>query len=201
MSLVPPFAWICAALLAVASAAESEPEQLDPAVMAAEHQRISGEMEQLARRQVWVGLEDKFRELQDLGVELRYDDLLHGAHAARARGDVQATWERLQAAIDLVRDDELVDWMRAIESEYGQVVLTTSPQRSALLQPGAMPFAPDRRAAVEFAALALEEYGSFVGRLPAGEYQLAGTHFVVEPGISLRIEVSTRKQRGRKSED
>ena len=196
-----PIAWLCCALSAGAWAEEPQPPLADPARQAAEHERLAGEMEQLARRQVWAGLEDKFRELEALGVTLRYDELIHGAHAARAIGDVQTTFERLEAASEIQRDDELVDWMRAIETEYGQVVLTTSPHRSALLEASALPFAPDRRAAVEFAAGALDDSGSFEGRLPAGEYGLVGTTFTVEPGISLRIEVSTRRQRGRKADD
>jgi len=196
-----PIAWLCCALSAGAWAEEPEPLLADPARQAAEHERLAGEMEQLARRQVWAGLEDKFRELEALGVSLRYDELIHGAHAARAMGDVQTTFERLEAASEIRRDDELADWMRAIETEYGQVVLTTSPLRSALLEAGSLPFAPDRRAAVEFAVGALDDSGSFEGRLPAGEYELVGTTFTVEPGISLRIEVSTRRQRGRKADD
>jgi hypothetical protein len=176
-------------------------EPVDPAVVAAEYQRLSDEMEQLARRQVWVGLEDKFREIEALGVPIRVQDLVHGAHAARALGDVQTTWERLQAAQALSDDDEIVDWLRAIESEYGQVSLSTSPPRPVELAPAAMPFAPDRRSAVDFAADVLWEVGAFEGRLPAGTYTLATTTFEVEPGISLRIEVSTRRQRGRKSDE
>jgi len=190
----------CAVALGV-QAAEPDQPPVDPALVAAEHERLAGEMEQLARRQIWSGLEDKFRELETLGVPLRYDELIHGAHAARALGDVQTTFQRLEAAVALDSDDETTAWLRSIESEYGQVVLTTSPQRSAALEAVAMPFAPDRRAAVAFAADALSEHGSFDGRLPAGEYVLAGTSFTVEPGISLRIEVSTRKQRGRKASD
>lgn len=192
-------AWLFIALVSSALAAEVESPPLDPALLTAEHQRLAGEIEQLARRQVWAGLEDKFRELEALGVELCYDDLVHGAHAARARGDVQATWSRLQAATRIRRDDELLDWMRAIESDYGQVALSTNPQRAAMLEAQVLPFAPDRRAAVDFAVRTLADRGSFEGRLPAGEYSLAGTPFLVEPGISLRIEVSTRRQRGHKA--
>jgi hypothetical protein len=201
---LPGFLTLCllhGLLLAGPRASDEVVVPVDPAVIAAEYERLSEEMEQLARRQIWVGLEDKFREIQALGVPLRVRDLVHGAHAARALGDVQTTWERLQAACALSDEDELVDWLRAIESEYGQVALSTSPQRSVQLQPDAMPFAPDRRAAVDFAARALAEQGEFEGRLPAGSYQLASTSFEVEPGISLRIEVSTRRQRGRKDEE
>ncbi len=200
MSSILTISWLTLALCS-AVAGEDEPTPLDPALLGAEHERLEGEMEQLARRQIWAGLEDKFLELEELGVELRYDNLIHGAHAARARGDVQATWERLQAASLIQRDDQLLDWLRAIESEYGQVVLSTSPVRSAMLEAKALPFAPDRRAAVEYAVQVLAAEGAFEGRLPAGEYTLSGTTFLVEPGISLQIEVSSRRQRGHKSGD
>ena len=188
---------LLSSLLALApsvSAGDEGQDLQDPVVLAAEHQRLAGEMEQLARRQVWTGLEDKYRELQGLGVELDFEDLVHGAWSARALGDVQSTYQRLQAAVALEQAEELVGWMRSIDAEYGQVVLSTSPARGVALEAAALPFAPDRRAAVNYAVMALAERGYFEGRLPAGGYSLAGTSFEVEPGISLRIEVSTRRR-------
>lgn len=182
------------ALSSSALAGDEGQDLQDPVVLAAEHQRLAGEMEQLARRQVWTGLEDKFRQLQALGVVLSFEDLVHGAWSARALGDVQSTYGRLQAAVALEQDDELLGWMRSIDAEYGQVVLSTSPPRGVALEAAALPFAPDRRAAVDYAIAALAQDGSFEGRLPAGEYTLSGTTFEVEPGISLRIEVSTRRR-------
>jgi hypothetical protein len=177
-----------------------EPEATDPRLLAAEHERLAGEMEQLARRQHWVGLEDRFRQLAALGVQLRFEELVHGAYSARAAGDVGSTHERLEAALALREDEQLQGWLRSIESDYARVTLGTSPQRSATLQPTVLPFAPDQRAAVDFATAALEERGSFEGWLPAGDYDLDGTTFSVEPGITLRIEVSSRRKRGRASD-
>jgi hypothetical protein len=182
--------------------AGTEPEASgDPVVLAAEHQRLSGELEQLARRQVWTGLEDKFRQLEALGVQLSFEDLVHGAWSARALGDVQSTYQRLQAAVALQQDDELLGWLRSIDAEYGQVVLCTSPLRGVELEAQALPFAPDRRAAVEHASVVLAREGYFAGRLPTGSYQLSGTPFEVEPGVSLRIEVSTRRRDRREEQE
>ncbi len=175
---------------------------VDPAIQHAEHERLAGEMEQLARRQVWEGLEDKFQQLEELGVELHFDDLLHGAYSARALGNALAARERLEAASSLREDDELIDWMRSIDSHYGRVVLSTNPPRSTELLASTLPFAPDERAAVQHAVQMLSDDGAFEGLLPEGDYQLADTLFEVEPGIELRIEVSTRRNRSaRKAED
>jgi hypothetical protein len=54
---------------------------------------------------------------------------------------------------------------------------------------------------VSYAAQCLDESGYFDGRLPAGIYTLAGTSFEVEPGVSLRIEVSSRRSKGRRADD
>ncbi len=191
-------------VLAMGTAAAGDPSEApeDPALRRAEHQRLSGEMEQLARRQIWVGLEDKFRKLVALGVEPSFEDWTHGAYAARALGDAMAARDRLEAACALQEDEELLGWLRSIDSQYGRVVLTTAPPRSTDLVPAALPFAPDKRAAVEFAVQRVAEGGVFEGLLPAGGYRLADTDFSVEPGIELRIEVSSRRQRStRKTAD
>jgi hypothetical protein len=198
VALLPIISSSILLLASVCWAESTEPAPPDPSVLAAEHERIAGEMELLARRQSWQGLEEGFRALALLGVELRHDDLVRGAYAARALGDVQSTYDRLEAALALRDDRELADWLRSIDSEYGQVVLSTVPVKAAVLEVAAMPFAPDKRAAVQYATVVLADQGRFEGRLPSGSYMLAGTDFEVEPGISLQIEVSTRKQRGRR---
>ena len=43
-----------------------------------------------------------------------------------------------------------------------------------------MPFAPDQRAAIEFAQKALKKKATFKGWLPAGEYTLGSASFTVK---------------------
>jgi hypothetical protein len=175
-----------ALLLAIASAPGADRVE-------AEHDRLSSDLQQLSQRQLWAGAEKKYQELTKLGVDLTFEDLMNGAYAARALGSVQDAYTRLKAATKL-KDNarEVVDWLYAIDANYGKVELLTVPPRSDTLAPELMPFDPDQRTAVEAAVSAVKSGGVFSGLLPKGSYTFAGQQFTVEPGISVRIEVSPR---------
>jgi hypothetical protein len=137
-------------------------------------------------------VEKKFEELERLGVEFTYDDLVRGAHAARGLGDTLAAYERLKAAARMQGTREVVDWLFAIDSTYGQVELVTHNARGIALTADEMPFEPDQRIAVQAAVEMVRKEGTFSGLLPRGQYSYAGHVFRVEPGIGVRIEVSPR---------
>ncbi len=164
-------------------------------VAEAEHERLSDEMDRLAERNVWAGVERKYRELERLGVELTEEDYLHGATAARELGDMLSCYRRLKEAARLGGSKEVVDWLWDIDNNYGQVELISVPARSAELSAKEMPFDPNQRKAVEAAIKSAKEDGIFVGMLPKGEYVFAGQPFKIEPGVSVRIEVSPKARR------
>lgn len=161
----------------------------------AEHVRISGDIEQLANRQLWTGVEKKFAELQKLGVEPSFEDLLHGAYAARALGNAQHAYDRLKVAARIKGTREVVDWLYAIDANYGQVELLATPPRGVTLEAAEVPFDPDQRTAVEAASERVKKEGAFSGLLPRGTYTYAGQKFTVEPGINVRIEVSPKMKK------
>jgi hypothetical protein len=161
-------------------------------VGAAEHIRLSGDIEQLASRQLWAGAEKKFAELEKLGVEMSYEDLLHGAYAARALGNAQHAYDRLKVAARIKGTREVVDWLYAIDANYGQVILLATPPRGVTLEAAEMPFEPDQRVCVEATVELVKKEGGFTGLLPRGTYTFAGQQFTVEPGIALRIELSPK---------
>ncbi len=161
----------------------------------AEHNRLSDEIEKLANRQVWTGVERKFRDLERLGTEPTYDDLMYAATAARELGDVQRSYDRLKVAVKLKGSKEIVDWLWDIDNNYGSVELLTVPSRSTELEIEEMPFDPNQRKAVEAAQESVRRDGIFVGMLPRGAYRFASQGFTVEPGVSARIEVSPRMRR------
>jgi hypothetical protein len=162
-------------------------------VLEAEHVRLSDDLEQLANRQLWPAVEKKFAELQKLGVEMTYDDLVHGAYAARAIGNMQQVYDRLRVAARIKGTREVVDWLAAIDANYGLVELVTHNARGGeLVFVGELPFDPDQRGAVANAIERVKRDGVFAGLLPRGEYRYAGQPFRVEPGIGVRIEVSPR---------
>ena len=160
-----------------------------------EHVRLSSEIKQLATRQAWSGVEKKYEELEKLGVELNFDDLLHGAYAARALGDAQAAYDRLKIAAKDKGTKEVVDWLYAIDVGYGRVELIATPPRGIELAAELMPFDPDQRTAVTAAIEKVKDEGQFLGLLPKGKYTFAGTSFEVQPGIAVRIEVAPKMKK------
>lgn len=161
----------------------------------AEYERLAGEMDKLANRQVWSGVERKYLELETLGIPLRFEDYIHGATAARESGDVARCYERLRLAAALKPTKDVLNWLWEIDNKYGQVQLVTVPPRGAELVATEMPFDPNQRKAVEAAIESAKADGIFVGLLPSGEYTFATQSFQVQPGLAVRIEVSPRMRR------
>lgn len=185
--------WFVLTCLSAGAARDAVVPPPDPAVVAAEHQRLSDELQRLVERQVWVGAEDRFRACEALGVPLTFQDLLNGAHAARGQGDARASYERLRRAATLEASRQVVDWLWDLDTGYGKVVLTTNPPKGVDLKVEALPFAPDRRAAVEFAIARLKSEGRFEGLLPLGNYTIGDIPFKVDADVAIQIEVSSRK--------
>lgn len=167
----------------------------------AEHARISDDVEQLASRQLWAGVEKKYQELLAMELAagqpiLTFDDLVYGAYAARAMGHTLEVRDRLSRAVKLEapydRKKDVVDWLESIKANYGQVSLLAHNSRNAALSPSDMPMDPDQRAAVEGAMDAVRREATFQGLLPRGVYVFAGHTFKVEPGIAVSIEASPR---------
>jgi len=161
----------------------------------AEHDRLADEVERLVQRQVWSGVERKFQEMEKLDVPLTQQDFLNGAYAARELGNVQDAYQRLFQAKELEPTKEIIDWLWDIDRNYGHVELMTVPNRATELSAELMPFDVNQRKAVEIAIDASKEDGHFVGLIPKGSYVFAGQPFTVEPGVSVRIEVSPRLRR------
>jgi len=170
----------------------------------AERYRLQTELDQLARKGAWPGVERTYGELEKLGLELRLDDYVLGAQAAIHEGDLMTALVRVQVGLasSEATDDPDSAYMRAkaistnLESRFGQVrVKIANPKlckaRVLLLTP--KPFAEDERQAHETARTALLTSEHFTGMLPAGNYSLGGSSpFVVEPGQPMKtIEVCT----------
>lgn len=161
----------------------------------AEHLRLSGELDQLSDRQLWQGVDRKFLEIEKLGVDLTYDDLLHGAYSARALGSMSEAYTRLKRAAKLDASKEVMDWLYAIDMNFGSVDLLRTPKKGDVLSVEELPFDPDQRAAVEKAITLVETSGLYSGLLPRGSYVFCGQPFDVQPGVAVRIEVSPKMKK------
>lgn len=177
--------------LALAQAPPADPAPITPE-QRAEAERLSDDLEKLAKRQVWSGVEKKYNELVATGVEVALDDHLYGAYAARELGDVESAYERLQAAARKGGSKEIVDWLWDIDHNYGAVSLSMVPPRSCELAVAEMPLDPNQRKAVEAAMRAATSDCAYEGMLPRGAYQFAGMDFKVEPGFSVKVEVNPK---------
>ncbi len=179
-------------LLAVAEAA-------GPALPAdlAEADRLREDLELMAARAVWDGVERAYlalMALEDRGVVLTVEDHRQGAQAAITRGEIAAARERLVRARSMVAGtlaEELSLLIDDLDSRFGQVELEVRGRKvpAGVLAVDELPLAPDERAAVLFAQQRLAVDHRFVGLLPRWSYSLAGQSFRVEPGRRLGLSV------------
>ena len=169
-------------------------------VEVAEHRRLSEEMNRLASRGAWQGVDSRFIELMELekkGEVLTYDEWFLGAQAAQNLGKMAACRKRLEGAISQDPRDEATSWLAAIDASYGPVNLRSLDKESdAVLTAKAMPFVPDQRMAIEYAQSKLADGRAFRGLLPAGSYTLSSgavsQEFTVAagPGEPMQIKIT-----------
>lgn len=163
--------------------------------VAAEVVRLTEELHALAQRQAWTGVERVFEALERRGVVFGYEELVYGAQAARAAGNMAVARDRLVAAARLKGSREVIDSLAAIDATFGTVQLVGPRRPPVQLEAAEAPFDPDQRAALEAARQEVAETGGFTGLLPRGSYVFGDQGFTVEPGIAVRIEVDSRAKR------
>lgn len=157
----------------------------------AEYIRLSQELEKLATRNAWAGVERTYGLIVQTGVTPSFQDHVFGAHAARAVGDVTSARSRLLKANEIKEDREVLDWLWEIDSNYGLVTLLAD-RGSIELKAEVMPFEPDQAMAVQFAQGRVTETGEFEGYLPQGKYWFGPHEVVVQPRVqAMRIDMRT----------
>jgi len=165
----------------------------------AESVRLSQELQSLAARNHWDGVERTYQQAVDLGAKLTFEDHMLGVQAAYSRGDIAAARDRLFAA-NTVRagEPEVIEGLWEIDTTYARVRLFADP--GTRLDPAEMPFNQHHVRAIGAARAALEHTGSFDGYLPEGDYTLGSTRFSVSVASIGRDElvVDTRSEKSRK---
>ena len=170
----------------------------------AEHRRLSEEMDRLAQRNAWSGVERNFQDLltlQKKGEVITYEEWYLGAQAGRALGNMAACRQRLSETIKVEGTEDAVSWLEQIDATYVSADLkTVDREADASLVIAGMPFAPDQRAAVEYAQSQVTEARQFVGLLPAGEYTFTSGDvsetFTLAAGGEAKIVKLTPSQAG-----
>jgi len=176
----------------------------DPAVSQSqresEYKRLSHEMDTLAKKTAWAGVERTFKRMVETGIEPTFDDLRTAATASQALGDIHATFTRLNQARELREDKELFEWIWALERAYGRVLLAGNPGK-VTFEAKVIPFDPTQAKVVQYAQKSIEETGVFEGWLPVGEYTFGGVDILVKDSNTSRRTVDLRTDDGvRKSE-
>lgn len=165
-------------LAATGNAADEAVAPLSPAAAEAECLRLREELQALARKNAWSGVERTYLSMLALGAApLRGADHHAGAQAAAARGDLDLATQRLRMA--LATGEEVPgarEWLADLARRFGRIRL-----EGATLEAAAPPFAPDERDAVAHAAHSLQATGFFDGMLPAGRYLVDGEPVTVRP--------------------
>jgi hypothetical protein len=173
----------------------SDPDVAAVDAAMAEVHRISDEIRNLGRRQIWSGVERKYVQLLKLGQAAPADVHLVAAYSARERGELLLVFDRLSRAAQGKPTQAVVDWLWDLDHNYGRVELIADRRRTAVLSANEMPLDPSPRKAVQTAIQVCDDKGKFNGLLPRGEYIFVGQKFRVEPGIAVRVEVSPKMRR------
>lgn len=155
----------------------------------AEVKRLDTEMTRLAQKDLWSGVDRKYRELLELKrAEIPPRVHLLGAQAAQALYDVGATHQRAEAALAAAGADlEIIEkasrWLSEVEVGYSPITVELSvayPAQVELVPLDLPAFAPPRiRGAIEHAGTRLAEDRRFEGFLPKGRYRIGDTVFEV----------------------
>jgi len=167
----------------------------------AEVVRLAGELDKLAKRNAWKGVEKTYKEIEKLGFRGLLDPAsIHemGSQAATVFGDTQARLIRLKRAGLSGGEESVAGALELLEEQWGEVNIrparppeTRQEKKDFVgpeLQPEQMPFAPDQRKAIETAMAQIEATGIYKGLLPLGAYTLGTEGFLLAEGAQVDIE-------------
>jgi hypothetical protein len=156
----------------------------------AERYRLRTELENLARKNAWSGVDRTYQELLQLGLTLELSDYVLGSQAALQQGNLLEGLSRLQVGLAAATpsDDPSSEYAQAkalatgIQERFGQVRIRVGECLPVLiLQP--LPFAQDERDAFTRAREQILSLRSFHGLLPVGDYKIDTQAFRVDPGV------------------
>lgn len=164
----------------------------------AELERLSQDMERLAKRNAWKGVLRKYGEALEIEVPILPWLHMLAFEAARNEGEMtlarQALVRAAQAEVNDPKQVEARDQAReqlaGLDAAYGLVEVRVSAKRIPALVRPEMPFAMDQRKAIEVAQALLAEEREFQGILPLGRYMVDGVFFEVVAGPeTVKVEV------------
>jgi hypothetical protein len=157
---------------------------MDPAAAHARFEQLRAEMEKMAARNVWNGVEEAWLAMQDLGVDIPVDLRLLAADAARNRGDAWGAYQRLADVLRMAPESDVVaGQMRVYRENWGRVTVRRVEATAIPIAAVIQPLMPEGRAGIAFAQKELDKTGGFDGMLPVGDYTVGPYAFSVVAGL------------------
>ncbi|MFT7518923.1 MAG: hypothetical protein ACI9MC_001057 [Kiritimatiellia bacterium] len=156
--------------------------------------RLEHEMERLAQRNAWSGVERAFADLEATGEDPSTDALLLGAEAARFLGDAMTWRGRLLRAA--TAGAEVKVQLDQIDANFAGAHIYGPLTRGAQLQRMSMPFDPDLRRAIVYAQEQVATSRDFTGLLPLGHYTINGQDLEIVGGAAQQQVLIPRPEGG-----
>ena len=181
--------WIGGAVFAGNGAMDGATDGATDGIEQGEYQRLVEEMLMLVDRNAWAGVERTFVAMEALGERLSFRDWLHGAKAARARGDMGAVRARLIAANGIREDREVLEWLWDVDARFAAVRIQCDLGAWWLLESDQAPFDPDLARAIEFAKGEVAQRCDFDGLLPFGTYRIGEAAIAVAPRSPATLDL------------
>lgn len=147
----------------------------------AEADRLLHELERLAAKSAWKGVERTYAKLLAESRDLPASAHITAANAARQLGDATNASRRYLAA-ERVEAGSAGNTLAQYRTLYGRLHVQRVEATCITLNPAVRPFDPTLAEAIDFAARALAETGTFNGLVPAGSYTVGGQSVEVSPG-------------------
>ena len=160
---------------------------IDDAQATAESNRLIREMESLASRNAWQGVERTYQRLLDSQATITASTHILAGDASISLGD---TWEAYQRYFRALQIDDTAaagQHLRQIRNNFGRVEILRKNKASVNLTAAKSSFQPDVRKSIEHAVHELDETGGFNGMLPVGTYEVNGQTITVAPGLKPTV--------------
>lgn len=157
----------------------------------AERTRLLGELDRLAQKSHWKGVERIYAQLEAESGKLPASAHLIAGQAAAQRGDATLASRRYLRA-ERLEAGSAGDALPTYRTEYGQLQVRRVEATCIQLAPASRPFDPLKAAAVDVAAERLQSTGAFQGLVPIGTYTVGATTVEVLPGAKPVVVQRTR---------
>ena len=157
----------------------------------AERTRLLGELDRLAQKSHWKGVERVYAQLEQQRGELPASAHVLAGQAAAQRGDATLASRRYLRA-ERTEIGSAGESLPVYRREYGQLHVRRVEATCIRLAPASRPFDPLKAAAVDVAAETLATTGTFQGLVPVGTYTVGTTQVEVQPGARPAVVQRTR---------